>query len=267
MSIFNLYVKTIMKHILIAILLAIPICGCSYAQKNEEVLYQTSTINALLDEVYDGNVTFKELKKHGDLGLGTFNNLDGEMIGLDGVFYQIKADGIAYPVDDLMETPFAVVTFFEPDKTIVLKKSVNYKQLEQYLDNALPTKNIFYAFKIEGTFKYVKTRSVPGQNKPYQPLVEIVKDQPIFEFHEVKGILVGSRFPGYMKGINVPGYHFHFITKDKKAGGHLLECQTGNVEIGIDYTSNSYLSLPEDEGFYKAELSRENQDELEKVEK
>ena len=256
-----------MRYVLIAIILAIPICGCSYAQKNEEVLYQTSTINALLDEVYDGKVTVKELKMHGDLGLGTYNNLDGEMIGLDGEFYQVKADGIAYLVDDLIKTPFAVVTFFEPDKTIVLKKTVNYKQLEQCLDNMLPTRNIFYAFKIEGTFKYIKTRSVPGQNKPYPPLVEIVKDQPIFEFHDVEGTLVGSWFPGYMKGVNVPGYHFHFITEDKKAGGHLLECQTENVRIGIDYTSNSYLSLPEDEEFYNAELSKENRAVLEKVEK
>jgi acetolactate decarboxylase len=256
-----------MRHLLVVIILAILTCGCSSARKNEEVLYQISTINALLDKVYDGDLTFKELKRHGDLGLGTFNNLDGEMIGLDGEFYQIKADGVAYPVDDSMKTPFAVVTFFESDKTKETDKSVNYEQLKLYLDNMLPTENIFYAFKIEGTFKYVKTRSVPGQNKPYLPLVEIVKNQPIFEFHDVKGTLVGSWFPGYMKGINVPGYHFHFITEDKKAGGHLLECQTENVRIGIDYTSNSYLELPEDDGFYKAELSRENRAVLEKVEK
>ena len=256
-----------MRQLLLAITLVILICGRSYAQKNEEVLYQTSTINALLDEVYDGNMTFGELKRHGDLGLGTFNNLDGEMIGLDGTFYQIKADGVAYPVNDSMKTPFAVVTFFESDKTKELDKSVNYEQLKLYLDDILPTENIFYAFKIEGTFEYIKARSVPGQNKPYPPLVEIVKDQPIFEFHDVEGTLVGSWFPGYMKGINVPGYHFHFITEDKKAGGHLLECQTENVKIGIDYTSNSYLALPEDEGFYKAELSKENRAALEKVEK
>ena len=256
-----------MQHFLSPIILITLICGCSYAQKNEEVLYQTSIINALLGGVYDGNITFKELKRHGDLGLGTFNNLDGEMIGLDGEFYQIKADGIAYPVDDMMKTPFAVVTFFEPDKTIVLKKPVNYEQLKLYLNNVLPTENIFYAFKIEGEFRYVKTRSVPGQNKPYPSLVEIVKEQPIFEFHDVKGTLVGSWFPGYMKGVNVPGYHFHFITEDKKAGGHLLECQVQNVLIEIDYTYNSYLALPEDEDFYKAELSKENRAVLEKVEK
>jgi acetolactate decarboxylase len=212
-------------------------------------------------------MTFGELKRHGDLGLGTFNNLDGEMIGLDGVFYQIKADGIAYPVDDLMKTPFAVVTFFESDKTKEIDKPVNYEQLKLFLNSMLPTENIFYAFKIEGTFEYIKARSVPWQNKPYPPLVEIVKNQPIFEFHDVKGTLVGFWFPDYMKGINVPGYHFHFITEDKRAGGHLLECQTENIRIGIDYTSNSYLSLPEDDDFYNAELSKENLDALEKVEK
>ncbi len=256
-----------MRHLLVSIIQVILICGCSYAQRNEEVLYQTSTINALLDEVYDGNVTFGELKRHGDLGLGTFNNLDGEMIGMDGEFYQIKADGVAYPVNDSMKTPFAVVTFFESDKVDELGKSVSYEQLKLYLDNMLPTENIFYAFRIEGTFSYVKVRSVPGQVKPYPPLVEIVKDQPIFEFHDVKGTLVGSWFPGYMKGINVSGYHFHFITEDKKAGGHLLECQTENVRIGIDYTSNSYLELPDVDGFYNADLSKENQAVLEKVEK
>ena len=256
-----------MRYLLSVIILVILTCGCSFAQEHEEVLYQTSTINALLDEIYDGNVTFGELKEHGDLGLGTFNSLDGEMIGLDGVFYQIKADGIAYPVDDLMKTPFAVVTFFESDKTEELDKSVNYDQLKLYLDNMLPTENIFYAFKIEGTFGYIKTRSVPGQNRPYPPLVEIVKDQPIFEFHDIKGTLVGSWYPDYMKGINVHGYHFHFITEDRKAGGHLLECQTENVMIGIDYTSNSYLSLPEDDDFYNAELSKENRNALDKVEK
>ncbi len=256
-----------MRYFLSVIVLITLTCGCSFAQKDEEVLFQTSTINALLDEIYDGNMTFGELSRHGDLGLGTFNNLDGEMIGMDGEFYQIKADGVAYPVNDSMKTPFAVVTFFESDETKELDNSVNYDQLKLLLNSMLPTENIFYAFKIEGTFEYIKARSVPGQKKPYSPLVEIVKNQPIFEFHDVKGTLVGSWFPGYMKGINVPGYHFHFITEDKKAGGHLLECQTENIRIQIDYTSNSYLELPESEEFYKAELSKENRVALEKVEK
>jgi len=143
--------------------LVILICGCSYAQKNEEVLYRTSTINALLDDVYDGNLTFEELKRHGNLGLGTFSHLDGEMIGLDGEFYQIKADGVAYPVGDSMKTPFAVVTFFEPDKTIVFKNPANYEQLKRYLDNMLPTENTFTHSKLKGRLSMSRQGVFPGR--------------------------------------------------------------------------------------------------------
>jgi len=216
---------------------------------------------------YDGEITYEELKQHGDFGIGTFNGLDGEMIGLEGKFYQIKADGIAYPVDSLLKAPFAVVTFFEPDKSVLLNQGLDYNQLTQYLDNLLPTKNIFYAVKIEGVFRYIKTRSAPKQNQPYPPLVEVVKNQPTFEFHDVEGTIVGFRCPVYMEGINVPGYHLHFITGDKKAGGHLLECQIKNAKIELDYTSEFYMALLESSEFYEVDLAKEKQTELEKVEK
>ena len=258
--------KTI-RYLLLFAFLAVVVCGCSHLQKDRDVLFQTSTINALLEGIYDGETTYGELKQHGDFGLGTFNGLDGEMVGLDGKFYQVKADGIAYPVSDSAKTPFAVVTFFKTDKTVLLVKAEDYSQLKQYLDYSLPTKNIFYAIKIEGVFKYIKTRSVPGQTKPYPPLVEVTKNQPIFEFHDVKGTIVGFRCPVYVKGINVPGYHLHFITKNKKAGGHILECQMRNVNIEVDYTSKFFMVLPEHSEFYKVDLSKEKQTELEKVEK
>src|SRR3989304_1174587 len=137
-------------YLLVVIFLSIAFYGCANLQKYEDVVFQTSTISALLEGVYDGNVTYKDLKKHGDFGIGTFNSLDGEMIGLEGKFYQIKADGMAYSVPDAMKTPFAVVTFFKPDKALLLDKLANCKQLEQYLDNLLPTKNIIYALKKKG---------------------------------------------------------------------------------------------------------------------
>lgn len=255
------------RYLLLLAFLAVAVCGCSHLQKDRDVLFQTSTINALLEGIYDGETTYGELKQHGDFGLGTFNGLDGEMVGLDGKFYQVKADGIAYPVSDSAKTPFAVVTFFKTDKTVLLEKAEDYSQLKQYLDYSLPTKNIFYAIKIEGVFKYIKTRSVPGQTKPYPPLVEVTKNQPIFEFHDVKGTIVGFRCPVYVKGINVPGYHLHFITKNKKAGGHILECQMRNVNIEVDYASKFFMVLPEHSEFYKVDLSKEKQTELEKVEK
>ena len=165
-----------------------------------------------------------------------------------------------------MKTPFAVVTFFEADKSVSLDKGIDYDQLQKFIDWLIPTKNIFYAIRIDGDFKYVKTRSVPRQSKPYPPLVEVVKTQPIFEFHDVKGTMIGFRTPDYMKGVNVPGYHLHFITEDRKAGGHLLECTLKDVKIDLDYTSELFMVLPQG-SFFKADLSKEQHKELEKVEK
>ena len=126
-------------------LLFIPMSGCSsnpatqnYADNpvaQRETLAQISTIDAILNGVYDGVVDFGTLKKYGDFGIGTFEGLDGEMLGFDGNFYQVKADGIAYPVSDSMETPFASVTFFEIDCNQDLPDGIDYEQLQDFLDD------------------------------------------------------------------------------------------------------------------------------------
>jgi acetolactate decarboxylase len=256
--------------IIINLLLTILLCGllaCVDSRQDQDTLFQISTINALLDGEYEGTMTFGDLKKHGTFGLGTFNALDGEMIGLEGGFYQIKADGIAYPVPDSMTTPFAVVTVFDADKTLPAQDGMDYEGLKNYLDEAIPDKSIFYAAKIDGTFRYIKTRSVPKQQEPYPPLVEAIKEQTFFEFHDVEGTIVGFRCPDSVKGVNVPGYHLHFITEDRKAGGHLLACQLHDGTIDIDYTSEFYMILPQHKSTrQKADLTRDRGEELKKVE-
>jgi acetolactate decarboxylase len=239
----------------------------AYQGQEREVLYQVSTFNALLDGLYDGQCTFGELHKYGDTGIGTLAGLDGELIEVNGEFYQIKADGIAYPVDDNMKTPFASVSYFDADKTVALSGPLNFAQLQSKLDENITNKNIFHVIKISGDFKYVKTRSVPGQQKPYPPLVEVTKNQPVFEFENVSGTLVGFWCPSYVQGINVAGYHVHFLTSDKKAGGHLLDFTLQNGELQIDETSNFHLVLPLSDDFNKINLSQDRSDEAEKVEK
>ncbi len=222
--------------------------GCVCLQRDTDTLFQVYTINALLNGNYHGSLSFGELKRHGTLGIGTLDGLDGEMVGLNGRFYQIKADGIAYPVPDSMTTPFALVTYFETDTAVALREGMDYKGLTAYLDGLLPNKDIFYAIKIEGTFPYIKARSVPRQKEPYPPLIEAVKHQAISEFHDIKGTIVGFRCPATVKGMNVPGYHFHFITADNKAGGHLLACQLGEATIAVDFTPHYYMVLPQRDG-------------------
>ena len=231
-----------------------------------DTLFQTSTISALMQGVYDGTMTFKDLGAHGDFGLGTVQALDGEMVGLDGQFYQIKSDGKASRVSDSMKTPFAEVAFFKPEETVTLNGTSNLTELQSLLDGSLGTKNIFYGIRIDGTFDYVKTRSVPMQSKPYPPLSEAVKDQKIFEFHGVNGTIVGFRCPDYVNGVNVPGYHLHFITLDRSAGGHLLDFKLENASVKVDSLSEFDLALPDSEEFYQADLTEDQQAALTKVE-
>ncbi|OGP54590.1 MAG: alpha-acetolactate decarboxylase [Deltaproteobacteria bacterium RBG_13_52_11] len=241
--------------------------GCVGLEQDKDTLFQVSTINALLNGDYKGAMTFGELKRHGTFGIGTFDGLDGEMIGLEGGFYQIKADGIAYPVPDIMTTPFAVVTVFEADRTVTVKDSMSYEGLQRTVDELLPDTTLFYAIEINGMFTYIKTRSVPRQKEPYPPLVEAVKGQTIFEFHDIKGAIVGFRCPDSVKGVNVPGYHFHFITADKKAGGHLLACQLQEVTITVDYTSQFHMVLPQqDSASLQSVPNKDRAEELKKVE-
>jgi acetolactate decarboxylase len=226
------------------------------AQEESDELFQFSTIDALLQGLYDGEMNFSQLKLHGDFGIGTFHRLDGEMIGYDGRFYQVDAEGKVHAVPDEMTTPFAAVTFFDPDMTIPDVNNMNLGQIEKYLDARLPTLNIFFAVAIEGRFRFVRTRSVPEQNKPYSPLREVTKNQPTFTQHDVRGVMVGFRCPEYIGGINVPGYHFHFLDENKDAGGHVLAVVTENAIAAIDYTSSFSLVLPSQEDFYLLDFSR-----------
>ncbi len=250
--------KKVVGRIFLITMIGVTMVGCQLSPEsidNEETLFQYSTLASLLEGVYDGEMTYTELKKHGDFGLGTFNALDGEMIEIDHQFYQIRADGAAYQVDGETKTPFAVVTFFEPDQTVETSERTDCEQLKEYLDSLLPTENIPYALKIDGRFNYVKTRSVPKQNKPYPHLLDVLEEQPIFEVHKLDGVMVGFRLPTYMEGANEPGYHLHFITRDRDAGGHVLECQPQDIKIEIDYTNEWHTVLPEDQEFYDVEMT------------
>ena len=259
-------IKMIIVKRAFQLIIIFSIAACSSLQ-NSDALYQVSAINALLGGAYEGSESFAGLKKHGDFGIGTFDELDGEMLALDGEFYRVRADGKIYRVNDNDSTPFASVVFFQADNSFEINDDINYEELLKQLDESLPSENLFYAIKISGKFKNVKTRSVPKQEKPYRDLVEVVKNQPTFEFENVEGTLVGFRCPPYSTGVNVPGYHFHFITKDKSGGGHVLDCTLDDVTVKTDTKMEFVMSLPGNREFLELDLSKDKEAELDKVEK
>ncbi len=215
-----------------------------HAERDPHVLFQASTIGALLEGAYDGDLTFLELAEHGDLGLGTLNGLDGEMVALDGRFYRADVDGAIGEIHADEQTPFAVVTRFEPAIDTTLGGPLGHEQLLARLDELVPAGAASCAIRLDGGFELVEARSVPRQAPPYRPLTEVVAEQHVFELRDVEGTMLGFRFPGYAEGIEVSGYHLHFISDDRSRGGHVLGSRSSGLRARLDPSSELHVELP-----------------------
>ncbi len=231
----------------------------------DDAIYQSSTVGALLEGVNEGEMTVGQLKTHGDFGLGTFDDLDGEMIELDGKVYRVGSDGQAHPVADSERTPFATVSFFHPDIVAEKNLPMSHAELLECIGAMMPSRNLFHAIRITGSFEYLKTRAVAKQEKS-AGLAHATETQPTFEFHDARGTIAGFFTPEYMGGVNVPGFHLHFLTEDRTHGGHLLDCRTSEVKIEIHETPEFELGLPETAEFMHADLTRDRRDALKKAE-
>lgn len=216
-----------------------------HREREPHVLFQASTIGALLDGAFEGDLSFAELAEHGDLGLGTLNHLDGEMVALDGEFFRADVDGQTNEVDPGEKTPFAVVTRFEPTVDVRLEgEERNHEELLAHLDQLSPQGVSSCAVRLDGRFPLVRARSVPRQDPPYRPLTEVVAEQHVFELADVEGTMLGFRFPTYVEGIEVPGYHLHFISADRSRGGHVLDSRSGALQVRIDPSDDLHIELP-----------------------
>jgi acetolactate decarboxylase len=216
-----------------------------HAERRTHVLFQASTIGALLDGSYDGDLTFAELGERGDLGLGTLNGLDGEMIAIDGEFLRADVDGDVTAVGPGERTPFAVVTRFEPTVEAEVAGGLDHEAILTALDALAPPGESTFAVRLDGRFETVRARSVPRQEPPYRPLGEVVADQHIFELSGVDGSMVGFRFPAYVEGIEVAGYHLHFVDTARRRGGHVLGTRAaGPLRARIDPAEDLHVELP-----------------------
>jgi len=252
---------------IICVLLSLTLYSPASAADRDDSLFQYATINGLLNGLYDGDMNFADLAARGNLGLGTFNHLDGEMVALDGNFYQIRMDGTAYPVEPSRKTPFAVVTWFDVDRKDVLPAGLDYQGLQKMLDQLITNPNHFYAFRIHARLKTLTVRSVPAQTPPYPPLAEVVKKEAVFPYEHIEGTLVGFYTPDYMQGLNVPGYHFHFLNREHTRGGHVLALMTESGTIEVDELNEITMLLPDSRAFAETELAGDRKNALEKVEK
>jgi acetolactate decarboxylase len=212
-------------------------------RRRDHALFQTSTIDALLGGHFDGDVAVGELLERGDLGLGTLNACDGELVVLDGRAWQARIDGSLHPVQPEALTPFAVVVGFSPDRELELDGPLGFDELTRRLAAAEPTAT-GAAVRVDGLFTAMRVRSVPRQTRPYPPLAEVVAQQHVTELSGVEGTLVGFRFPGPLEGIEMAGWHLHFVTADRATGGHVLDCTLQRGIAQLDHATDLHLELP-----------------------
>ncbi len=218
-------------------------------------VFQTSLMSALLDGVYDGEMTIGELLGHGDFGLGTFNALDGEMVVLDSICYQLRGNGEASVADPALCTPFAVVTHFAPTITKTLPANLSRAEVAGIVGDLIPSENYLYAMRITGEFDWVRTRTAARQTKPYPPLRAATKGEPVMQFNDVSGLVAGFRTPLYEQGIGVPGGHVHFIDQARTHGGHVLDYAIRRGTLELCLATDLHLALPLNTAFGRAHLS------------
>jgi len=237
------------------------------ASADHDALVQFSLLAALAADDYTGGPPLADVVAAGDFGIGTFNNLDGEMIVLDGKIYQALADGTVRLADRDGTTPFAAVTFFEEDGRIDNIKAATLTDLDKQLDRKLPRRNSPYALRIDGDFAELTLRSVPAQTPPFRPLVEVVKDQVTWQHRNLRGTLIGLRCPEWMSEVNVSGYHWHFLSDDHKTGGHVLGCTFQDASLHFDECTSVVIHIPTSSEFDNFNANDVSEQDIEKIER
>lgn len=236
-----------------------------------ESMFQVATLQSLMVGNYDGFVSVGQLRQKGDIGLGTFDRVDGEMIVLDGTVYQARHDGSVQVADDNTGVPFSTVTCFDDDIDVTIAPSDSFKELTRQLDAAVEAngKNFIYAVRIDiKDCKSMHVRSVVPQAKPYRPLAEaLVTDQREFTYEHIGGTVVGVYFPAFFNMQNAVGWHLHFISDDRSKGGHILGLKTSEpVTAILDATPYFNMYMPESADFSKRDLDDDMSEDIGKVE-
>lgn len=228
-------------------------------------IFQVSTSGAIVRGLYQGCVSVADLRRHGDVGLGTFEDLDGELILIDGHCYQARSDGTVREVDDKELTPFASVVNFAPDRVVTLDRVTSFADLTRQLDELRLSENGNVAFRATGRFTALDVRAA-RKSEAGIDLVEAVATQAIFHFEDMAATLVGFWSPEYTKAISISGYHLHAISADRAHGGHLLDLRVDDLQVEINDVNDVHLAIPETAEFLAADLAGDHAAALAKAE-
>ena len=233
-------------------------------------MYQVSTLQALLLGYFRSVISVSELLKHGNIGLGTFTGVDGEMIVLDGSCYRATENGDVVEAEGDRGVPFSTVCTMEESKPIEFDTMDNIDNLKTALNNIIDSHfglNSMHMARIDGEFELVDARSESGYESVHVELKTVLgKTQKAFKFEKIKGTLVCVYFPDYMDGINAAGWHLHFISEDRKHGGHVFDIVMKSGKGLISKINSIELKLPDEPIFDTFSLKQASKDAVKAVE-
>ena len=229
----------------------VPVLGLAQ-QKNypNNNLYQYGITEAFQSGLFRGKLPVSEFKKNGNFGIAAPDMVDGEVIMYNGKVYQTKSDGITAEMPDTAKLPLAFACFFKPDTSFTITNANSQADAFAQIDAHLHNKNAIYAIRITGLISKLKTRAFyPVSSEPFPAIATLIANQKIFDMSEVKGTLFGIRVPNYWTGINIAGYHFHYIGENFKTGGHVVNFTPKNVLVEIAVIRKINIQIPHDSDF------------------
>lgn len=216
-------------------------------------MYQVATLQSLMTGYTRAVITVEELLKHGDTGLGTFEDVNGEMIVAGGHCYKATDDGTVSEAPADEGVPFSSVAFLKGGRTFDLKDITDIDTLKKELDIKIEEwfgLNSMHIVRIDGAFEKVSARSESPLKSQHISLKKILSGtQKEFFFENVSGSMVCIYYPDYMNGINAPGWHLHFISSDHKLGGHVFDLVLKRGTAVMDKLSEIEIQLPKSPAF------------------
>jgi acetolactate decarboxylase len=236
----------------------------------ENKMYQVSTLQALALGYSRAVISVKELLQEGDTGLGTFEDVNGEMIVMEGHCYRADKDGHVTVVPSQTGVPFAAVAKLYGEQQFPLMNMPDITSVRTELTRKIEERfglNSMHVVRIDGFYERVDARSEAPYRSHHISLKEVLgQTQKAFLFENIRGSLVGVYFPDYMDGINMPGWHLHFLSEDRSKGGHVFDVSVREGTAKVDKITDLFIKLPKEAVFDTYSLKQDLQDEIKSVE-
>lgn len=237
------------------------------AQNSKRQLWQYGITSAMAGGIYEGELTVEELLAHGDFGIGAPNYLNGELTVIDGRAWHTEAGKETKEAAATQKLSHAFALHFSPDFEFTLEGVTNEATLEQRIGAQLSNRNGMYAFRIRGEFDDIKTRAFPPVPADcHTPTAELMGREYKFHYPRTKGFIVATRIPAWLDGVNIPGYHFHFISDDHKQGGHVLSFLARELKVEVCIIDEICVRVQDSEEFQKFNFEKVSSEDIQRLE-